>query len=249
MIVDVITIFPEAFEGPASISIVKRARERGLFDVRVHDLRDYTTDRHRSTDDYPYGGGPGMVMRPEPIFRAVREVRELGPGDPKVVFLTPGGARFTQRVAETLSTVERLILVCGRYEGFDERVFSLADMRLSIGDYVLAGGEVPALVIIEATVRLLPGVLGDEESASDESFTQGLLEYPQFTRPAEYEGMAVPEVLLSGNHAEIAAYRRREAICRTALVRPDLLKDADLTVEEESLARDAQEGSDTGERL
>lgn len=248
MVVDIITIFPEVFEGPASVSIIRRARERGLLDLRVHDLRQYATDRHRTTDDYPYGGGPGMVMSPEPLFRAVRAVRELGPGEPTVIFLTPSGERFTQRVATTLSTADRLILVCGRYEGFDERVFTLADLCLSIGDYVLTGGEVPALVVMEATVRLLPDVLGDDESSADESFAEGLLEYPQFTRPACFEGMAVPDVLLSGNHAEIAAYRRREAVLRTASVRPDLLTDAVLTAEEQALAHAVREGSHTGER-
>lgn len=247
MVVDVITMFPEAFEGPASVSILQRAQERGLLVLRLHDLRQYATDRHRSTDDYPYGGGPGMVMRPEPLFRAIRALRDLGPGMARVVILTPSGERFTQRVAESLSSAERLILVCGRYEGFDERVFALADMRLSIGDYVLTGGEVPALVVIEATVRLIPGVLGDKESAADESFADGLLEYPQFTRPARFEGIAVPDVLLSGNHADIAAYRRREAILRTAQTRPDLLSGALLTPEEQALASAAQEGSHTGE--
>ncbi|HET6497658.1 MAG TPA: tRNA (guanosine(37)-N1)-methyltransferase TrmD [Coriobacteriia bacterium] len=248
MIIDVITLFPEAFEGPASVSIIQRARERGLLELRIHDLRHYATGRHRTTDDYPYGGGAGMVMRPEPLFRAVRAVRDLGPGEPRVVFLTPSGERFTQPLAQSLSLVERLILVCGRYEGFDERVFALADMRVSIGDYILTGGEVPALVVIEATVRLMPGVLGHEESAADESFAEGLLEYPQFTRPASFEGMAVPDVLLSGNHAKIAAFRRREAIVRTARVRPDLLTEAVLTPEEHALARAEQEGSHQGER-
>lgn len=243
MIVDVITIFPQMFEGPMSTSMVGLARERGLLELRLHDLREYTTDRHRTTDDYPYGGGPGMVMRPEPLFAAVRAVQEMGPVVATVVFLTPGGERFTQHTAVTLSQRERLILVCGRYEGFDERTLGLADLRLSIGDYVLTGGELPAMVVIDAVVRLVPGVLGHEESAADESFTEGLLEYPQYTRPASFEGMSVPEVLLSGDHAKIAAYRRREAVVRTARVRPDLLDEARLSEDERALVEDVLERS------
>ncbi len=243
MIVDVITIFPQMFEGPMSTSMVGLARERGLLELRVHDLREYATDRHRTTDDYPYGGGPGMVMRPEPLFSAVRAVRAMGPDSATVVFLTPGGERFTQRTAVTFSELERLILVCGRYEGFDERTFGLADVRLSIGDYVLTGGELPAMVVIDAVVRLVPGVLGHEESSADESFTEGLLEYPQYTRPADFEGLSVPEVLLSGDHARIAAYRRREAVVRTARMRPDLLDEACLSGEEQALVDELLERS------
>ncbi len=243
MIVDVITIFPDMFSGPMSASMVGLARERGLLELRIHDLRDYTTDRHRSTDDYSYGGGPGMVMRPEPLFRAVRAVQALEPEPATVVFLTPSGERFSQQVAEDLSVRERLILVCGRYEGFDERTFALADKRLSVGDYILTGGELPAMVVIDALTRLIPGVLGHEGSAADESFSEGLLEYPQYTRPAHFEGSDVPEVLLSGDHARIAAFRRREAIVATARMRPDLLPDAHLSEEERALARDVLEGS------
>lgn len=243
VIVDVITIFPEMFEGPMSASMVGLARERGILELRVHDLREFTEDRHRTTDDYPYGGGPGMVMRPEPLFKAVRAVQDLGPGTAIVVFLTPGGERFTQRTAQDLSGAGRVIFVCGRYEGFDERVFELADRRMSIGDYVLTGGELPAMVVIDAVTRLLPGVLGHEESTADESFSEGLLEYPQYTRPATFEDMSVPEVLLSGNHARIAEYRRRQALVRTALIRPDLLDDADLSDEERALVDDALERS------
>jgi tRNA (guanine37-N1)-methyltransferase len=243
MIVDVITIFPGMFEGPMSCSMVGLARERGLLELRLHDLRDYTEDRHRSTDDCPYGGGPGMVMRPEPLFRAVRAVQDLGPGEATVVFLTPGGERFTQRTALDLSPADRIVFVCGRYEGFDERVFALADLRLSIGDYVLTGGELPAMVVIDALTRLIPGVLGHEESTSDESFSEGLLEYPQYTRPATFENMSVPEVLLSGNHARIAEYRRRQSVIRTARIRPDLLNETHLSEEERALARAVLEGS------
>jgi len=243
VIVDVITIFPTMFEGPMSASMVGLARERGLLDLRVHDLREYTEDRHRSTDDSPYGGGPGMVMRPEPLFRAVRAVQDLGPGTATVIFLTPGGEPFTQQAARDLSVIDRLILVCGRYEGFDERTFALADLRLSIGDYVLTGGELPAMVVIDAVVRLVPGVLGHEESAAEESFSEGLLEYPQYTRPAVFEDVPVPDVLLSGDHARIAAFRRREAVLRTARTRPDLLNGARLSDEERDLVIDALEGS------
>lgn len=243
MIIDVITIFPSMFGGPMSASMVGLARERGLLELRVHDLREYTEDRHRSTDDSPYGGGPGMVMRPEPLFRAVRAVQDLGPGTATVIFLTPGGEPFTQQAARDLSVIVRLILVCGRYEGFDERTFALADLRLSIGDYVLTGGELPAMVVIDAVVRLVPGVLGHEESAAEESFSEGLLEYPQYTRPAVFEDMPVPDILLSGDHARIAAFRRREAVLRTARTRPDLLKGARLSDEERDLVSDVLEGS------
>jgi tRNA (guanine37-N1)-methyltransferase len=243
VIVDVITIFPTMFEGPMSASMVGLARERELLELRVHDLREYTEGRHRSTDDSPYGGGPGMVMRPEPLFRAVRAVQDLGPGTATVIFLTPGGEPFTQQAARDLSVIDRLILVCGRYEGFDERTFSLADLRLSIGDYVLTGGELPAMVVIDAVVRLVPGVLGHEESAAEESFSEGLLEYPQYTRPAVFEDMPVPDILLSGDHARIAAFRRREAVLRTARTRPDLLNGAWLSDEERDLVSDVLEGS------
>lgn len=243
MIVDVITVFPGMFEGPMSTSMVGLARERGLLELRLHDLREYTEDRHRSTDDSPYGGGPGMVMRPEPLFRAIREVQDLGPGRAAVIFLTPDGERFTQRTARDLSSADRIMLVCGRYEGFDERVFALADLRLSVGDYVLTGGELPAMVVIDAVTRLIPGVLGHHESTVDESFSEGLLEYPQYTRPATFENVSVPEVLLSGNHARIAEYRRRQSVIRTARMRPDLLNDAHLSEEERALAQEVLGGS------
>ena len=183
MIVDIISIFPSMFHGPMSASMIGLARDRGVLDLRIHDLREYTHDRHRSTDDTPYGGGPGMVMRPGPIFEAVDAVRDSSPVTPTVVFFTPAGKRFDQRIAEDLAARERVIFVCGRYEGFDERAVSLADIELSIGDYVLTGGELPAMVVVDAITRLLPGVLGDAASAVDESFAAGLLEYPQYTRP------------------------------------------------------------------
>lgn len=236
MIVDVITIFPGMFEGPMSASIVGLARERGHLEFRAHDLRDWTHDKHRSTDDTPYGGGPGLVMKPEPIFEAVEAVQALEDDPGYVVFFTPAGRPFTQELSEELAEHDRLVMVCGRYEGFDERVLSLADLELSIGDYVLTGGELPAMVVIDAVSRHIPGVLGDEESAADESFSEGLLEYPQYTRPAEYRGMSVPEVLRGGDHGKIGRWRREQSVRKTALVRPDLLAHASLSDDERMLA-------------
>jgi tRNA (guanine37-N1)-methyltransferase len=229
VIFDVITIFPGMFEAPMSASIVGLARERGLIEFRTHDLRDHTHDKHRSTDDAPYGGGAGMVMKPEPIFEALEAVQALEDEPGLVVFFTPAGRCFDQALAEELATRERIVMVCGRYEGFDERALAQADLELSIGDYVLTGGELPAMVVADAISRHVPGVLGDEDSAVDESFSDGLLEYPQYTRPAEFRGMAVPEVLRSGDHARIAAWRREQSIAKTARVRPDLLGEAQLT--------------------
>jgi tRNA (guanine37-N1)-methyltransferase len=229
--VDVVTTFPGMFSGPMDESMIKRARERGLLDFRVHDLRDYTTDRHRSTDDAPYGGGAGMVMRPEPLFGAVESLRQEGPG--RVIAMTPQGQLFDQRTALRLARESRLILLCGHYEGFDERVLEhLVDEELSIGDYVLTGGELPAMVVVDAVVRLLPGVLGSEESLQEESHSSGLLEYPQYTRPPEFRGWAVPEILLSGNHGAIARWRREQSLLRTLRRRPDLLARAELTPED-----------------
>lgn len=236
MIFDVVTIFPSMFDSPMSASILGLAQERGLIEVRCHDLRDWTHDRHRSTDDAPYGGGPGMVMRAEPLIDALDAVQELEDEPAHVVFLTPGGTPFTQRIALDLAEKDRLVLVCGRYEGFDERALSRADLELSVGDYVLTGGELPAMVVIDAVARTVPGVLGDDESSSDESFAEGLLEYPQYTRPRTLRGMSVPDVLLSGDHGRIAAWRREQAVLKTARVRPDLLVDADLSEPEARLA-------------
>lgn len=247
MIVDVITIFPGMFEGPMNESMIGLAQDKGALELRVHDLRQWAFDRHRTTDDYPYGGGPGMVMKPEPIGEALDAVRPLSEAEPLVVFMTPAGRKFDQQTAHQLATRERLVLVCGRYEGFDERAVSLGDMELSVGDYVLTGGELPAMVVIDAVTRLLPGVLGDAESPVDESFAEGLLEYPQYTRPASYRGMDVPAVLTSGNHAKIAAWRREQAIVKTARTRPDLLAAAPLTDEERRLAVQ-YEDDDEGKR-
>jgi tRNA (guanine37-N1)-methyltransferase len=238
VIVDVISIFPGMFEAPLSASIVGLARERGLLELRTHDLRTWARDKHHTTDDYPYGGGPGMVMKPEPVFEAVEAVQALEDEPGFVVFMTPGGRPLDQELVLGLAEKERLVLVCGRYEGFDARVFSLADLELSIGDFVLTGGEIPAMVVIDAVARHVPGVLGDEESAADESFSEGLLEYPQYTRPAGFRGMEVPAVLLSGDHAKIREWRRRQSIEKTTSARPDLLARASLTERERSLLAD-----------
>ncbi len=235
---DIITIFPQMFDTPMSEAMIGIAREKGALDLHVHDLRDWTHDRHRTTDDEPYGGGPGMVMKPEPLFESVRAVSSQDPVEPHVIFLTPVGETFTQGLAEELATYDRLLFVCGRYEGFDERAYELADRRLSIGDYVLTGGELAAMVVVDAVARLLPGVLGHENSTQDESFTTGLLEYPQYTRPAVFEDMNVPDVLRSGDHGRIAAYRRECALRTTARLRPDLLMNFEVTEHEQSIIDD-----------
>jgi len=220
--IDVLTLFPAMFVGPLDESIIMRARKAGLLDLKIHQLRDWTQDRHKTVDDRPFGGGSGMLMKPEPLFAAVENLRREGT---KVILLTPSGRKFSQAIARELAGQKDLLFVTGHYEGFDERVReNLADDELSIGDYVLTNGALPAMVIIDAVARLLPGVLGDDESSRDESFSQGLLEYPQYTRPAEFRGMKVPEVLLSGNHAEIEKWRCEQARLRTNAVRPDLLK-------------------------
>ena len=222
MKIDVLTLFPAMFAGPLDESIVKRAREAGLLDLKIHNLRDWTHDRHKTVDDRPFGGGPGMLLKVEPLFEAVESLQRE---KTKVILLSPSGRKFDQSIARELAQAEDLLLVCGSYEGFDERVReALADDELSIGDYVLTNGALPAMVVIDAVARLLPGVLGDDESSHDESFSAGLLEYPQYTRPAEYRGMKVPDVLLSGNHAEIEKWRREQAKLRTEKQRPDLLK-------------------------
>jgi tRNA (guanine37-N1)-methyltransferase len=222
MKIDVLTLFPAMFAGPLDESIVKRARETGLLDLTIHNLREYTHDRHRTVDDKPFGGGPGMLLKPEPIFEAAES---LGHDDTRVILLGPAGRTFNQAIARELAQEKHVLLVCGSYEGFDERVReALADDELSIGDYVLTNGALPAMVIVDAVTRLLPGVLGDDESSRDESFSHGLLEYPQYTRPAEFRGMKVPEVLLSGNHAEIVRWRAEQAKKRTQERRPDMLE-------------------------
>lgn len=223
MKIDVLTLFPGMFTGPLDESIVRRARDENRLELRVHDLRDYTHDRHRTVDDKPFGGGPGMLLKPEPVFEAVEALRGAAT---KVILLTPGGRKLTQDIVRELAGCASLLLICGAYEGFDERIRErLADDEISIGDYVLTNGALPAMVLVDAVSRLLPGVLGDDQSAADESFSHGLLEYPQYTRPAEFRGWKVPDVLVSGNHAAIERWRREQAIVRTQTQRPDLLKD------------------------
>lgn len=239
MRIDVLSIFPKMFDGPMSESMIGIARDRQALDLHLHDLRDWAHDKHRTTDDYPYGGGPGMVMKPEPLLEALDHIESVHAERPFVVFLTPAGVPFTQRLAHSLSEKSRLVLVCGRYEGFDERALSAADMQLSIGDYVLTGGELPAMVVIDAVTRLLPGVLGDDMSAVDESFAEGLLEYPQYTRPPIFRGMEVPEVLRSGDHGRVWKWRREQSIIKTARLRPDLLARASLSDEELAHAYEA----------
>ena len=221
MKIDVLTLFPAMFSGPLDVSIVQRAREMGLLALRITDLRNYTHDRHKTVDDRPFGGGPGMVLKPEPIFEAVED---LADEKTQVILMSPAGRVFSQSIARELAQQEHMLFICGSYEGVDERVReALVDYELSIGDYVLTNGGLPAMVVIEAVARLLPGALGDEQSAHDESFSHGLLEYPHYTRPAEFRGMKVPEILLSGHHAEIEKWRADQARKRTAERRPDLL--------------------------
>ncbi|HEX9616411.1 MAG TPA: tRNA (guanosine(37)-N1)-methyltransferase TrmD [Anaerolineales bacterium] len=226
---DVFTLFPEVFDPYLQASILQRAIQRELVEVQLHNIRDWTTDRHHVTDDEPYGGGGGMVMKPEPIFTAVEGVLGTAPACP-VILLTPQGRSFTQSVAQELARLPHLAILCGRYEGVDERVrLHLVTDEISIGDFVLTGGELPALVLIDAITRLIPGVLGDPEGAQDDSHASGLLEYPHYTRPAEFRGWRVPEMLLSGDHARIARWRREQALLRTWQRRPDLLANAPLT--------------------
>ena len=222
MKVDVLTLFPAMFAGPLDESIISRARESGRLELVIHDLRDWTHDQHRTVDDEPYGGGPGMVLKPEPIFEAIEALTN---DTTQVVMLTPQGEPFGLPKARALSAHGHLLLLCGSYEGFDERIRTRVHHEISIGDYVLTNGALPAMVVIDAVTRLLPGVLGDDASSAEESFSEGMLEYPQYTRPADFRGMKVPEVLLSGNHAEIEKWRREQAAQRTAKRRPDLQKD------------------------
>jgi tRNA (guanine37-N1)-methyltransferase len=235
---DIITIFPEAFSGPLTTSMVKRAQDKGAVRIRLVDLREFTSDRHRTVDDRPYGGGAGMVMKVEPLFAAVEAIREA---DSRVILLTPQGVPFTQAKARELAGRQHLVLVCGHYEGVDERLReALVDEELSIGDYVLTNGNLPAMVVTDAVVRLLPGVLGCAASIDEESFSDGLLEYPQYTRPESFRGMRVPEVLLSGNHQEIARWRRQQALARTRQRRRDLLTSRET---DDGVARENQSGA------
>jgi tRNA (guanine37-N1)-methyltransferase len=257
MTVDIVTIFPAMIEQTLANGIIGRAIERGTLDVKVRDLRDFTTDRHRVVDDVPYGGGPGMVLKPEPIFRALDAIEADRGGPVTVVLMSPQGARLTQAGAHRLSGLEHIAVLCGRYEGFDERVRERVTEELSIGDYVLTGGELPALVVLDAVARFVRGVVGDEQSVVEDSFSRGLLDFPQYTRPAEVAVrkvdagepvmVRVPDVLLSGNHAEIRRWRKREALSRTLSRRPDLLDGATLDEEELELLRElkgARDGRD-----
>ena len=245
---DIVTIFPEMFDGPLSHSIIGRAREKGLLTIHVHDLRKWACDKHHVTDDYPYGGGAGMVMKVEPFASAVEELKTQNPGA-KVVLMTPGGELLNQQSARGLSSLPGLIILCGRYEGVDERVNGLfCDMEVSIGDYVLTGGEIPAMALLDCVARLVPGVVGDEASIINESHSDGLLEHPHYTRPAEFRDARVPEVLLNGDHKKIEAWRREESIKRTATRRPDLLEKAVLTEKERAMADSLLEQRDQEER-
>jgi tRNA (guanine37-N1)-methyltransferase len=242
---DIVTIFPGMVAAAANTGVVGRAIERGLFTVKAHDLRDFTTDRHRVVDDVPYGGGPGMVLKPEPLFRALDAIEAESGRTPFVLLTSPQGTRLTQAVVERLSRQPQLVLLCGRYEGVDERVRSRVDEEISIGDYVLSGGELAALVVVDAVARLVPGVVGDEESVAHDSFSRGRLDFPQYTRPAEMSvgggeqaTLKVPDVLMSGHHAEIRRWRKREALLRTLERRPDLLEGAALDDEERAWLRE-----------
>ncbi len=240
MRIHILTLFPSMFQSPFSESIISRAIDKGLVEVQIHDIRSYTHDRHHTADDYPYGGGPGMVMKPDPIFEALEAIKKSIPlkqpgindASLPIILLSPQGRTFNQAIAEDLAKENEMVLICGHYEGIDERVREhLATDEISVGDYVLTGGELAAMVVVDAVARLIPGVLGSDESTTDDTFSSGLLQHPQYTRPPNIKGWAVPEVLLSGNHAQIARWRRQQAILRTLKHRPDLLKKTQLTEE------------------
>ena len=244
MRIDVLTLFPQMFEAPFSFGIFKRAIDNNLISINLYNIRDFTHDRHRTVDDYPYSGGPGMVLKPRPVFEAVESIKSERRAEEKeerkdkiaIILLTPQGRLFSQPIAQELSSYSHMMLICGHYEGIDERIREhLVTDEISIGDYVLTGGELPAMVVIDAVVRLLPGVLGSEDSPLDESHTTGLLEYPQYTRPVEYRGWSVPDVLLSGNHARIAKWRREQALWRTLKRRPELIDKAALSSDDRQL--------------
>jgi tRNA (guanine37-N1)-methyltransferase len=239
---DIVTIFPRMIEAALAEGILAKAIQRELLTVRARDLREFTDDRHRTVDDVPYGGGPGMVLKPEPLFRAVEAIEQQSGSAQAVVLVSPHGRRFSQHEAARLASLDHVVILCGRYEGIDDRVReNLATEELSIGDYVLSGGELPALVIVDAVARLIPGVVGDEDSVAGDSFSRGLLDFPHFTRPAEFRDWKVPEVLVSGHHGEIRKWRKRQALELTLMRRPDLLADAELDVEEQELLRELME--------
>ncbi len=239
---DVLTLFPDIINAYLKESILKRAREKGLLEVKVYNIRDFTSDKHKTADDYPFGGGPGMVLKPEPVFNAIDFLKKDNE-QRRVILLSPQGKPFNQSLAEEFSREKlRLVFICGRYEGIDERVkISLIDEEVSIGDYVLTGGELAALVIIDASARLIKGALGDERSTEEESFSWGLLDYPHYTRPREFRGLSVPDILVSGNHKEIWLWRRKEAIKKTLKARPDLLKEMQLTDEDKKILSEIEE--------
>ena len=243
---DIVTIFPRMVEAGLAEGVISRGVERRLLDIKIHDLREYTSDRHRSVDDVPYGGGPGMVMKPEPLAKAVADIRARR-GDPdSVVLLSPQGRRFTQAEAVRMSRLEHVALLCGRYEGMDERIRTLvATEEISVGDYVLSGGELPALVIVDAISRLVPGVVGDSRSVEEDSFSRGLLDYPHYTRPSEFAGEKVPDVLLSGHHEQVRRWRKKWALLRTLERRPELLDVAALDDEERALLDEIRRGQET----
>jgi tRNA (guanine37-N1)-methyltransferase len=246
VIFEILTIFPGMFASPLEASIVGKARERGIIDVRVHNVRDYAVDKHQMTDDRPFGGGEGMVMKPEPIAAALRAIRDNGPPS-RVVLLTPQGRLFNQEIAREFSLLPGLTLICGRYEGVDERVAEhFTDDQVSIGDYILTGGELAAMIIVDAVTRLIPGTLGNEDSASADSFSEPFLEYPQYTRPQNFEGRTVPEILLSGNHENIRRWRRGQALLRTKMRRPDLFARLSLTPEDLLLLEAARKEMGSG---
>jgi tRNA (guanine37-N1)-methyltransferase len=243
---DIVTIFPRMVEAGLAEGVISRGVERGLLDIKVHDLREYTIDRHRSVDDVPYGGGPGMVMKPEPLARAVEDIRARRGNPDTVVLLSPQGRRFTQAEAVRMSALRHVALLCGRYEGMDERVRTLvATEELSIGDYVLSGGELPALVIVDVISRLVPGVVGDTRSVEEDSFSRGLLDYPHYTRPSEFSGEKVPDVLMSGHHEQVRRWRKKTAIQRTLERRPELLDLAALDDEERALLDEIRKEQET----
>ena len=236
MLLQILTLFPEMFDGPFQHSIIKRAQERKLVEITLLNFREYAFDKRRMVDDTPCGGGSGMVLKPEPIYRCLQAAK-TGKPHPKVILMTPQGVPFQQGVARELAKEEHLIIICGHYEGFDERIRNWVDLELSIGDFVLTGGELAAMVVTDAVVRLIPGVLGSDESALQDSYSAGLLDYPQYTRPVEFEGFTVPEILLSGHHANIEAWRHKEALLRTARRRPDLLKNLTLSEQDKEILR------------
>lgn len=238
--IDVLTLFPEMIEGPISHSIMKRAQENNLVDVNVINFRDYGQGKHKLVDDTPYGGGAGMLLKPEPLFEAMDDILDKTDSKPRVILMDPAGKPFNQKMAEEFSEEEHLVFICGHYEGYDERIRTLVTDEVSLGDYVLTGGELASLVMMDATVRLLPDVLGNHESALEDSHSSGLLEHPHYTRPAEYRGMVVPEVLRNGNHNLIDTWRRQESLKRTASRRPDMLDKAELTDEDRQFLKDLE---------